>query len=188
MPLQTNGNGLRPSFLPAQFDLLVNKSRKVLNRVQKGLKLELNGWSPFAWLVCCWQTQTKSNPGRSATPYSSCLFFSDFRYPPESACATVKTSSWGRARRKIQDRCDGLAPKKSAQAKPSAALIISAYRGFCLWCIFLVKLPSGGLGSLNTTMPGVLCPASSSLLRFLTRGLTHRLCYRAELPHPPQHK
>src|SRR5438105_3362344 len=33
--------------------------------------------------------------------------------------------------------------------------------------IFLVELQSGGLGSKNTTMPGALCPASSSLLCFI---------------------
>src|SRR5207253_10621942 len=36
-----------------------------------------------------------------------------------------------------------------------------------LLVIFLVKLQSGGLGSQNTTMPGALCPASSSLLCFI---------------------
>src|SRR5207302_3464109 len=36
-----------------------------------------------------------------------------------------------------------------------------------LLVIFLVELQSGGLGSQNTTMPGALCPASSSLLCFI---------------------
>src|SRR5438105_14898116 len=36
-----------------------------------------------------------------------------------------------------------------------------------LLVIVLVRLQSGGLGSQNTTMPGALCPASSSLLCFI---------------------
>ena len=49
MRLEPNIDRLRLSPLPAQFHFLINKSRKVLNRVQKGLKLELNSWSPFSF-------------------------------------------------------------------------------------------------------------------------------------------
>jgi len=49
---EPNLDGLRPSLPPAQFDLLVNKPGKGLNRVQKGLKLELNSWSPLlGWFL-----------------------------------------------------------------------------------------------------------------------------------------
>ena len=50
--LKPNLDGLRPSLLPAQFNFLINKPSKVLNRVQKGLKLELNSWSPLlGWFL-----------------------------------------------------------------------------------------------------------------------------------------
>jgi len=50
--LQSNLDGLRPSLLPEQFNFLIDKSSKMLNRVQKGLKLELNSWSPLlGWFV-----------------------------------------------------------------------------------------------------------------------------------------
>jgi hypothetical protein len=52
MRLQPNVDRLRLPLVPAQFNFLVNKPSKVLNRVQKGLKLELNSWSPFfVWFV-----------------------------------------------------------------------------------------------------------------------------------------
>ena len=67
-------DGLRLPLVPAQFHFLINKPSQGLNRVPKGLKLKLNSWSPFR-LVCGWQTQTKSNPGRSATRLSfSCQY------------------------------------------------------------------------------------------------------------------
>ena len=50
--LKPNLDGLRPSLLPAQFNFLINKPSKVLNRVQKGFKLELNSWSPLlGWFL-----------------------------------------------------------------------------------------------------------------------------------------
>ena len=50
--LKPNLDGLRSSLLPAQFNFLINKPSKVLNRVQKGLKLELNSWSPLlGWFL-----------------------------------------------------------------------------------------------------------------------------------------
>ena len=96
MRLEPNIDRLRLPLVSAQFNFLINKPSKVLNRVQKSLKLELNSWSPFVDRLS-WQIQTKSNPGRSATRLSSCLFFSDFPAPPEPLCARVKASSWGRA-------------------------------------------------------------------------------------------
>ena len=47
LPLQPDLDGLRPSLLPVQFNVLINKPSKVLNRVQKGFNLELNSWSPL---------------------------------------------------------------------------------------------------------------------------------------------
>jgi len=50
--LKPNLDRLRPSLLPAQFNFLIDKPSKVLNRVQKGLKLKLNSWSPLlAWFL-----------------------------------------------------------------------------------------------------------------------------------------
>jgi len=47
-----NLDDLRSSLVPAQFNFLINKPSKVLNRVQKGLKLELNSWSPLlGWFL-----------------------------------------------------------------------------------------------------------------------------------------
>jgi hypothetical protein len=53
----------------------------------------------------------------------------------------VKVSSWGRAQRKIQGRCDGLAPKKSAQAKPSVAGRIPGVPRLLLLVIFFGEAP-----------------------------------------------
>ena len=44
---------------------------------------------------------------------------------------------------------------------------------------FLVKLPSGGLGSLERDDTGRSLPGFIFAFAFLPRGLTHRLCYRA---------
>jgi hypothetical protein len=50
--LQPNVDRLWPPLVSAQFDFLVNKPSKVLNSVQKSLKLKLNSWSPFfVWFV-----------------------------------------------------------------------------------------------------------------------------------------
>ena len=54
MRLESNIDGLWLPLVPTQFHLVIIKPSKVLNRVQKGLKLELNSWSPFR-LVCGWR-------------------------------------------------------------------------------------------------------------------------------------
>jgi hypothetical protein len=44
-----------------------------------------------------------------------------------------------------------------------------------------VKLPSGGLGSLEHDDVGRSLPGFIFAFAFLPRGLTHRLCYRAQI-------
>src|SRR5437660_6333891 len=52
-----------------------------------------------------------------------------------------------------------------------------------LLVIFLVELQSGGLGSQNTTMPGALCPASSSLLCFIGWSYPQIVLYSHFIKH-----
>jgi|SRR5215467_6340510 len=92
----------------------------------------------------------------------------------------MTTSSWGRPQRKIQGPCDGLAPKKSAPAKPSATGVIPGVARVLLLLHFLMKLLSGGLGSRTRRRRALFARLH---LRFcvLFGELTHRLCYRAIL-------
>lgn len=77
MGLQPNLDGLRLSLVAEKLDFLVDKSSKVLNGVENRFKLELNSWSPFVDRLF-WQTQTKSNLGRSATRLFSSLLLPRF--------------------------------------------------------------------------------------------------------------
>ena len=48
----------------AQPDVAVNKSRKRLNRVQKGFNLQLNSWSPFrGWALSSYHTHLTRTSG-----------------------------------------------------------------------------------------------------------------------------
>jgi hypothetical protein len=80
-------DSLRFPLLAEQFDLLVNKSSKVLNRVEKRFKLELNSWSPFGRSFVVGKLRLNRSGEIS---YSVILL---------TFCAKVKTSFWGRAQR-----------------------------------------------------------------------------------------
>ena len=48
----------------AQPDVAVNKSRKMLNSVQKGFNLQLNSWSPFrGWALSSYHTHITRTSG-----------------------------------------------------------------------------------------------------------------------------
>ena len=81
MRLQPNLDRLRLPLVSAQFNLLVNKASKVLNRVQKGLKLELNSWSPFGRSFVVGKLRLNRILGDQLLGYSSALFLMFGSFP-----------------------------------------------------------------------------------------------------------
>ena len=91
MGLQPNLDRFCSPLVAQQFDFLIHKTSKGLNRVEKRFKLELNSWSPFVGWFVFRKLRLNRTLGDQLLRYPPRSFFSDFLYSFGWACDTVKS-------------------------------------------------------------------------------------------------